>query len=110
MMAARAISSAQQTTRNGHLVTIKSNGQQKKMKNSPDYKTVLAPNAPWPKVETPKPKTGWRKRVATNKAPKLNLNSVELDYFREAREQLNKAKIASKSRTRDELSGRFKNN
>lgn len=64
-------------------------------------KTVLAPNAPWPKQEAkpePKPRgrqTGWRKP-----APKLNLTG-DLDFFAEAHDQINQAKLAIKSRVRN---------
>jgi hypothetical protein len=67
-------------------------------------KTVLAPNAPWPKQEkepTPQAK-GWRKRGKNIKY------SLELDYFAEAREQIQSIKSAKKPRARDITTGRFK--
>jgi hypothetical protein len=68
-------------------------------------KTVLAPNAPWPKWDEPeKPKT--RKTKPRPPAPKLNL-SGDLDYFAEAREQINQSKVASQSRARQGSTGRF---
>ena len=71
-------------------------------------KTVLAPNAPWPKWEEPKkPEVKTVKRKLRPPAPKLNLFG-DLDYFAEAREQLNQSKIASKSRERSVTTGRFK--
>jgi hypothetical protein len=73
-------------------------------------KTVLAPNAPWPKwEEPPKPEIKTVKRNPRPPAPKLNL-SGDLDYFAEAREQLNKSKTAIKSRARSVTTGRFKGN
>jgi len=69
-------------------------------------KTVLAPNAPWPKAETQAEK---KTRQATYKktAPKLNLDG-DLDYFAQAREQISKSKLAVQSRARDVSTGRFK--
>ena len=79
----------QQTTRAGQTATTTSNGQKKKMKNSTgfqQYKTILAPNAPWP-YKPPKAKEP--KKV---KPPKTNEN---------------RCKIAVTHRKRDKLSGRL---
>lgn len=90
MTAAKVQHNDQQTKRNGQAVTTTFNGQKKKMKNltkSPKYKTVLAPNAPWPKQEPkvePKPKV------------------------KKIREQVNKSKIAVQLRERDVSTGRLK--
>jgi hypothetical protein len=70
------------------------------------YKTILAPNAPWlsPEQINPTPKaqkSGWRKR-----AIKIDTEG-NFDYFAETREQINKLKTATKSRTRDSVTGRF---
>lgn len=90
MTAAKVGIKGQQTKRNGQAVTTTFNGQKKKMKNLttlPKYKTVLAPNAPWPKLEPkvePKPKV------------------------KKIREQVNKSKIAIQLRERDVSTGRLK--
>lgn len=85
-MAAKATSSDPRTTKSGQAAMTTFNGQQKKMKNLTVYKTVLAPNAPWPyqpqKAKKPKPV----------KPPKSNEN---------------KCKIAVTHRKRDKLSGRL---
>lgn len=66
-------------------------------------KTVLAKNAPWPNLQAkPEPKV----RQPRPPAPKLNLGG-DLDYFAETREQINKSKIAAKSRAREGSTGRF---
>jgi hypothetical protein len=71
-------------------------------------KTVLAPNAPWPKQEMKsEPKSRKRQSPWRNPPPKLNLVG-DLDYFAEAREEINKSKTAIKSRVRDVTTGRFK--
>jgi hypothetical protein len=71
-------------------------------------KTVLAPNAPWPKWETKtEPKSKKRQSAWRNPPPKLNLDG-DLDYFAEAREQISKTKLAVQSRVRDVTTGRFK--
>jgi hypothetical protein len=68
------------------------------------YKTVLAPNAPWPKLETvEKPKS----------KPKFEKVSIarendSLASFLQNHEKPNHYKAASAHRTRDKLSGRFK--
>ena len=70
-------------------------------------KTILAPNAPWPKWDEPiKPEPKTRKTKPRPPAPKLNL-SGELDYFAEAREEINKSKVAAQSRAREGSTGRF---
>lgn len=56
------------------------------------YKTILAPNAPWPKIE---PKVEPKKK-RQKKAPTLDAFLNE-----------NKSKIAITSRKRDKLSGRL---
>jgi len=71
------------------------------------YKTILAPNAPWlsPEQINPTPKaqkSGWRKKQI-----KINMEN-NLDYFAEAREQIEQIKNAKKPRTRDSVTGRFK--
>ena len=67
-------------------------------------KTVLAPNAPWPKYDEAPVKVYRKPRPP---APKLNLESLNIDYFKETREELNQSKIAANNRIRDKLSGRF---
>ena len=64
-------------------------------------KTVLAPNAPWPK-----PDEKLVKRLLTK--IKIKHENVGLDYFLDEHEELNKSKITTKHRVRDKLSGRFK--
>jgi hypothetical protein len=98
-MAVKVMLEGQQTTKNGPLVTTTLNGQKKKMKNSPVYKTVLAPNAPWPKWDQIQPKI---ERVA--KTVRINFEKASLDYFAETNEQLNNYKRA---RVRDPSTGRF---
>lgn len=69
-------------------------------------KTVLAPNAPWPKPEVTRPRgrqVGWRK-------VKIDCENADLDYFAKTHEELNQYKIASKHRVRDNTTGRFKSN
>jgi hypothetical protein len=103
-MVAKATSSAQQTTKSGQVVTTTFSGQKKKMKNLTVFKTVLAPNAPWPKWETvEKPKTSLKK-------VSIARENGNLDYFLQTYEELNNYKTASAHRTRDKLSGRFKSN
>lgn len=105
-MAEKAILCDQQTTKNGHLVTTTLNGQKKKMKNLTVYKTVLAPKAPWPKIEELpilKPKRPWKDVL-------ISCENDTLDQFLQDNEKLNQHKIATKSRIRDKLSGRFKSN
>jgi len=74
------------TTRSGQAAMTTFNGQKKKMKNLTVFKTVLAPNAPWPyqplKAKETKPV----------KPPKSNEN---------------KCKVAVTHRKRDKLSGRL---
>lgn len=106
MMAEKAILCAQQTTRNGLIITTTSNGQKKKMKNLPVYKTVLAPNAPWPTPQEIQPKT---KQVGLKKV-KIACENDSLDYFLQTHEELNQYKITAGNRIRDKLSGRFKSN
>jgi hypothetical protein len=66
-------------------------------------KTVLAKNAPWPNLQAkPEPKA----RQLRPPAPKLNLQG-DLDYFAEACEEINRSKIAAKSRAREGSTGRF---
>jgi hypothetical protein len=72
------------------------------------YKTVLAPNAPWPKWETVEKKP-YQKREAGNKIVKIP-NEYNLDYFLQAREELNHYKTSSQHRTRDKFSWRFTRN
>ena len=110
-MAAKAQCSDQPTTKNGQVDMTTFNGQKKKMKNlteSPKYKTVLAPNAPWPQPE-PKiePKKKGRKMGYKNPPPKLNLDG-DFDFLAKTREQINKSKIAIQSRVRDVSTGRLK--
>ena len=95
------------TTRNGQVAMTTFNGQKKKMKNSTVFKTVLAPNAPWPKWETQEKKPS---RVVGLKTVRIDFDKTSLDYFLETHEELNQSKIATKSRIRDKLSGRFKSN
>lgn len=92
MTAVKVQHNDQQTKRNGQAVTTIFNGQEKKMKHLtklPKYKTVLAPNAPWPKQE---PKT----------EPKIKVKKI--------REQINKSKVAVQLRERDVSTGRLKGN
>jgi len=70
-------------------------------------KTGLAPNAPWPKWENQEKKP-YRQREVGLKTVKIAREYVGVDYFKETREEINRCKIAAKSRTRDKLSGRFK--
>jgi hypothetical protein len=72
------------------------------------YKTVLAPNAPWPKWETVEKKP-YRKREVGNKIVRI-AHDGNLDYFLQTHEAPNHYKVASKHRTRDKLSGRFASN
>jgi hypothetical protein len=64
-------------------------------------KTVLAPNAPWPKPDEKLVKRFMAK-------VKIKQENVGLDYFLNTHEELNNSKTATKHRTRDKLSGRFK--
>lgn len=73
------------------------------------YKTVLAPNAPWPKWETVEKKP-YRQREVGNKSVRISSENTSLDYFLKTHEELNHYKVASKHRTRDKLSGRFTSN
>jgi hypothetical protein len=101
----------QQTKRTGQTAMTTLNGQKKKMKNlteSPKYKTVLAPNAPWPKSE--EPKKPYRQREVGMKNVMIAMENTSLDYFLKTHEELNNYKTASGNRTRDKLSGRFKSN
>jgi hypothetical protein len=63
-------------------------------------KTVLAPNAPWPK-----PDEKLLKRLVAK--IKIKHENANLDYFLNSHEEL---KLSQKHRTRDKLSGRFKSN
>jgi len=71
------------------------------------YKTVLAPNAPWPKWETVEKKT--KKREVGNKIVRI-ANEGNLDYFLQTHEELNNYKTSSQHRARDKFSGRFTGN
>lgn len=71
-------------------------------KTNPAIKTVLAPNAPWPKWE----KTPAVKRKSKNQS-KIKMQELVLDYFAEARNEIEMAKTSTKHRARDRLSGRF---
>lgn len=73
------------------------------------YKTVLAPNAPWPKWETAEKKP-YRQREVGLKTVRIAKENDSLDYFLKTHEELNNYKAASSHRTRDKLSGRFKSN
>ena len=73
------------------------------------YKTVLAPNAPWPKWETVEKKP-YRQREVGLKNVKIAMENYSLDYFLQTHEELNNHKAASAHRTRDKLSGRFQSN
>ena len=73
------------------------------------YKTVLAPNAPWPKWETVEKKP-YRQREVGLKTVRIAKENDSLDYFLQTHEELNHYKAASAHRTRDKLSGRFKSN
>jgi len=64
-------------------------------------KTVLAPNAPWPK-----PDEKLVKRFAKKFVKRIKIESANLDYFLDAHEQL---KASPKHSNRDK-SGRFKSN
>lgn len=79
------------------------------MKNSTVFKTVLAPNAPWPKWETAEKKPH-RQREVGMKTIRIALENTSLDYFSKTYEELNNYKAASAHRTRDKLSGRFTSN
>jgi hypothetical protein len=71
------------------------------------YKTVLAPNAPWPTTVEKKP---YRQREVGIKNVRIALENTSLDYFLQTHEELNHYKTASTHRTRNELSGRFTSN
>ena len=73
------------------------------------YKTVLAPNAPWPKIEKVEKKPH-RKRETGLKTVRIAKENDSLDYFLQTHEELNHYKTASAHRTRDKLSGRFQSN
>jgi hypothetical protein len=64
------------------------------------FKTVLVPNAPWPK-----PEEKLIKRLVAK--VKIKHENGNLDYFLNSHEEL---KNSQKHRTRDKLSGRFKSN
>jgi len=77
-------------------------------------KTVLAPNAPWPKTEPVK--KPYRQREVGLKTVRISTENGSLDYFLSTHEELNRSKIsatrsktASANRVRDKLSGRFTN-
>ena len=74
------------------------------MSNS--FKTVLAPNAPWPARDVPMDKNLKSQQPKPKKPAKLNLGG-NLDFFAEAHDQINQAKFAVKSRVRDGSTGRF---
>jgi hypothetical protein len=59
-------------------------------------KTVLAPNAPWPKPD---------EKLTSRLKIKIKNENVGLDYFLTTHEEL---KNIQKHRIRDKLSGRFK--
>ena len=71
-------------------------------KANPVIKTVLAPNAPWPKWEQ---NPVVKKKPANH--PKIKMDNSVLDYFSETRDEINKAKTSDKHRVRDRISGRF---
>lgn len=94
-------------------------------------KTVLAPNAPWPKPEPvaepiakpkkKKPPVAWRnqnapeldlealdKKYGVKKAQKVNLESSNVDFFAQTHAELHHIKNTPLPRARDKLSGRFK--
>ena len=66
------------------------------------YKTILAPNAPWPKVELPAPKVA--PLIHLKKTVKLHLGG-SLDYFADTHDQINSIK---NGRVRDAVTGKFK--
>ncbi len=75
-------------------------------------KTILAPNAPWPKPEPapipkPKPKPKKKKKTTKKAAPKIKLGN-NLDYFADAREQLQAIKDSKKSGASKVTKGRLK--
>lgn len=108
-MAAKAQNKDQLTRLNGQAVTTTLNGQQRKMMNLtefPKIKTVLAPNAPWPKAEIVEKKTQ-KKREVGKKTVIIAPEEFNLDYFKQAYEDINKSKIAIAHRNRDRLSGKF---
>lgn len=99
MMVVKAINAGPRMNKSS-VITLTKSLERKKMK------TVLAPNAPWPKYEEEvvRPRgrqVGWRK-------VKINCENAGLDYFSKTYEELNQSKIASRHRVRDKLSGRFK--
>lgn len=63
-------------------------------------KTVLAPNAPWPKPD---------EKLVKRPVAKVRIKheNTDLDYFLNS---YDKPKTAQKHRSRDKLSGRFKSN
>ncbi len=86
MTAEKAQHNDQQTKKNGQVAMTTFNGQKKKMKNLNVFKTVLAPNAPWPKQEQ-------KTKQKPKPLPKTNEN---------------KCKVAIKLRERDVATGRLK--
>ena len=71
-------------------------------------KTVLAPNAPWPKWETaPAEKPKPPPRRPGNNQPRIKFDS-DLDYLADTREQLKAIKNTQAPRARDLSTGRFK--
>ena len=64
------------------------------------FKTVLVPNAPWPK-----PEEKLIKRLVAK--VKIKHENGNLDYLLNSHDEL---KTTEKHRTRDKLSGRFKSN
>ena len=96
MMVVKGLSAGQQMNKSS-VITLTVFLERKKMK------TVLAPNAPWPKYDEPVKVY----RQPRPPAPKLNLECLNVDYFKESREELNQSKIAAINRSRDKLSGRF---
>jgi hypothetical protein len=55
-------------------------------------------------------KKPYRLREVGLKTVRISSENGSLDYFLKTHEELNKSKTATKSRTRDKLSGRFASN
>jgi hypothetical protein len=84
------------------------NGQKKKMKNLTVFKTVLAPNAPWPTKPIPVVmkkqgrQYGWRKIQIIEEYAKL-------DSYLKSEKSVNLSKLQAAKRYRDPVTGRFSN-
>ena len=96
MTAAKGQHKGQQTLKSSNQITIKLSG--KEMNQTSQYKTVLAPNAPWPKMESQKPDS-WQKVKAV----------MQTKEWKEIG-KVNNLKTRMSLRKRDSVSGRFTSN